>query len=161
MVATKSPTVTDGEIAERVQVLTRLRALLQIQREKFRTYLHTLEDEGDAIRRGDVDRFEAHVQLEQSIVRDIISFRRAVDPLEAVYHRLIPDSDGVGSDIPQLRAHLDHLQEQILKRNDENRYELRNRMDEIRQQVEQLKIPNRKRSVYAGAQTAGMVDIST
>jgi hypothetical protein len=133
--------VGEREVAERVELLTRFRQLLIKQRERFRAYLTTLEDEGDAIRQGDVDRFERHVQLEQSIVRDIISFRRAVEPLEDLYHRATGRNAGDEGDIPELKAHLEHLQTQVLRRNEENRVELRSRLEELRREVARVRNP--------------------
>jgi hypothetical protein len=159
--------IDDREVAERVELLTRFRQLLIRQRERFSAYLHALEQEGDAIRQGDVDHFERHVQLEQSIVRDIISFRRAVDPLEDLYHRATGRNAGEEGDIPELKAHLDHLQAQVLKRNEENRTELRSRLEELRQEVARIRnpyAPSRK-GRHAGAMEVAeqgrMVDITT
>lgn len=152
----------DREVAQRVELLTRFRQLLLKQRDRFRTYLSTLEEEGDAIRKGDVEHFERHVQLEQSIVKDIISFRRAVEPLEDLYHSATGRNAGDEGDIPELQAHLEHLQAQVLKRNEENRQELRSRLDELRQQVARIRAP-REQSAYAAAaaRSGRMVDITT
>jgi len=159
--AAASPAVgmSDQDIDARVKLLTRLRNLLLAQRDKFRSYLRELEREDGAGRGSDVEKFEAHIQLEQSIVKDIISFRRAVEPMEDLYQRVAPLERN--SDIPELKAHLELLQSQVLKRNEENRNELRQRMDDLRRKVEQLRTPFRKQSVFSSSQTGSMVDIST
>lgn len=157
----------DREVAERVELLTRFRQLLLRQRERFSAYLGALEQEGDAIRQGDVDRFERHVQLEQSIVRDIISFRRAVDPLEELYHRATGRNAGDEGDIPELKAHLENLQAQVLKRNEENRTELRSRLEELRREVARIRNPYAASEAGRGAGRAEvpeqgrLVDITT
>lgn len=159
--------IDDREVAARVELLTRFRQLLLRQRERFSAYLSALEQEGDAIRQGDVDRFERHVQLEQSIVKDIISFRRAVDPLEDLYHRTTGRNAGEEGDIPELKAHLDHLQTQVLKRNEENRTELRSRLEELRQEVARIRNPyaasnaGRRAAGSQSAERGRMVDITT
>ncbi len=153
--------IEEQEVAERVELLTRFRRLLIKQRERFRSYLDALEEEGDAIRHGDVEHFERHVQLEQAIVKDIISFRRASDPLEDLYHRATGRNAGEEGDIPELKAHLDHLQDQILKRNEENREQLRSRLEELRQQVARIRNPYKNAGASASEVRAGMVDITT
>ncbi|HUX52640.1 MAG TPA: hypothetical protein VMW73_17760 [Spirochaetia bacterium] len=151
--------MSEQDIDARVKLLTRLRNLLLAQRDKFRSYLRELEREDSAGRGSDVEKFEAHVQLEQSIVKDIINFRRAVEPMEELYQRVAPLDRT--SDIPELKTHLELLQSQVLKRNEENRNELRQRMDDLRRTVEQLRTPYRKPSVFSSSQTGSMVDIST
>ncbi|HUX12099.1 MAG TPA: flagellar biosynthesis protein FlgN [Spirochaetia bacterium] len=153
--------IEEQEVAERVELLTRFRRLLIKQRERFSSYLRTLEVEGDAIRNGDVEHFERHVQLEQAIVKDIISFRRASDPLEDLYHRATGRNAGEEGDIPELKAHLDHLQTQILRRNEENREQLRSRLEELRQEVARIRNPYKNAGPRSSAASAGMVDITT
>lgn len=173
MTATRSrqTVVGEEEFEERVRILRRLRHMLVQQRDRLRSYLEALEQEGDSIREGDVDQFERHVELEQSIAREIFEFRKAIDPLEALYRATSPTQD---REIPRLRAHLEKLQEDVLKRNGENRALLHMRVEDLRSQVESLRAPTKQRTALrpgadafrkqrAGAMvsTGSVVDIST
>lgn len=179
--------VSDEEFEERVRVLRKLRYMLLRQRDRLRNYLAELENEGDAIRDGDVDRFERHVELEKNIVREIFTFRQAIEPLEAVYRAAYPetaveyaDLDSAAAaapdpEIPLLSAHLEKLQDQVLRRNEENRELLHLRVEDLRHQVDALKLTERgaplyraqaygtavsKRGAHAGS-PGNVVDIST
>jgi hypothetical protein len=149
------------DLEQRTAILRRFRELLVEQRAKFERYLLVLEHEKADIETGDVDRLMAHVELEEQVVSDIYTFQKVIDPLEelyrAAYPQGIPDSD---AELPALKDSLVELRGEVLARNAENRELLKTRMAELRNEITSLRIPAMaRRSVYAGAGEASMLDI--
>ncbi|WP_255803249.1 hypothetical protein [Treponema denticola] len=64
------------EIDQRVAVLKRFKALLQEQRKKFSDYLVVLETQERSIHEENIDALVHHTELEQSIIGDILQFKR-------------------------------------------------------------------------------------
>lgn len=142
---------------QRVRILKRLRRMLLAQRDKFRQYLGILEHEERAILERDVDRLTRHIEIEQGIVREIFALQKVIGPLDDLYREAFPDGE---NEIPPLRESLRHLQEQVLKRNEMNRNLLREKMDHLREQIDQLRIPKAKKSPYGKTPPPTMVDLS-
>lgn len=142
---------------QRVRILKRLRRMLLAQRDKFRQYLGILEHEQRAILERDVDRLTRHVEIEQGIVREIFALQKVIGPLDDLYREAFPAGE---AEIPPLRDSLRHLQEQVLKRNEMNRNLLREKMDDLRDQIEQLRIPKSKKSPYGKTPPPTMIDLS-
>src|SRR5512138_457700 len=93
------------ELERRVAVVKRFKELLERQRQKFRSYLGVLDRQKDDIEKGDVDALVAHVDLEQSIVSEIFTFQKSIDPLEDLYRSAYPAAEA--EEIPELRRSLD------------------------------------------------------
>ncbi len=152
---------SDQEVAERVALLKRFKALLQEQRDKFRTYLTVLEKQHSDIDTGDVDAMVSHTELEQSIVSEIFTIQKVIDPMETLWrdaHPHAPDAE-----IPRLKTDLERLKSDVLAQNEKNRELLKSRMSLIREQVVSLRNPYAKRaSVYAATgQTGTRIDIES
>jgi flagellar biosynthesis/type III secretory pathway chaperone len=145
------------DYSERVALLKRLRDMLVQQREKFRHYLDILDNEEEAIRTRDVDALETYVQLETSVLAEIQAFGKVIRPLESLYASAYPNQE---SQIPPLRDSLARLRDRVLERNEQNRALMRERIDELKKEVEELRLPNTRRSLY-GAVESRMVDITT
>jgi hypothetical protein len=148
------------EIDERVAILKRFRELLEQQRQKFREYLVVLEKQEDMIASENVDAIVRHTEIEQSIVSELYTIQKVIDPMEDLYrtaHPEIPDAE-----IPRLQTDLDHLRKEVLAQNEKNRELLKSHMLVLRQKVVSLQNPYAKRSsVYASdSQTASLVDIN-
>lgn len=154
-------TLTDGEVAERVALLKRFKALLEEQREKFRQYLTVLEKQETDIDSGDVDAMVQHTELEQSIVSEIFTIQKVIDPMETLWREAHPGAPE--AEIPRLKTDLDKLKAEVLTQNEKNRELLKSRMSLIREQVVSLKNPYAKRaSVYAtSSQTGTRIDIKS
>jgi hypothetical protein len=152
--------LTREEVDERVAVLKRFRELLETQRRKFREYLTVLEKQQEMIKLDNVDAMVAHAEIEQSIVSEINTIQKVINPLEDMYHAAHPDAPD--DEIPKLKTDLARLKSDVLAQNEKNRELLKSHMTVLRQQVVSLKNPYAKRtSVYAtDGQTATRVDIS-
>jgi len=153
-------TLNDSEIAERIAVLKRFRTLLEQQRLKFREYLTVLEKQEKSISDENTDAVLQHTELEESIIAEIFTIQKVIDPLEYMYTNICKNTGD--SDIPHLKTDLDNLQKRVLDQNKKNRELLRTHITGLRQQIASLKRPYaHKESIYAGtARTAALVDLS-
>lgn len=153
-------TLNDSEIAERVAVLKRFRLLLEQQRLKFREYLMVLEKQEKSISDENTDAVLQHTELEESIIAEIFTIQKVIDPLEYMYTNICKNTQH--SDIPHLKTDLDDLQKRVLAQNKKNRELLQTHIAGLRQQIASLKRPYaHKESIYAGtARTAALVDLS-
>ena len=105
-------TLNDSEIAERVAVLKRFRTLLEEQRLKFREYLTVLEKQEKSIADENSDAVLRHTELEESIIAEIFTIQKVIDPLEYMYTNICRNTEH--SDIPHLKTDLDDLQKRVL-----------------------------------------------
>ena len=153
-------TLNDSEIAERVAVLKRFRTLLEEQRLKFREYLTVLEKQEKSISDENTESILQHTELEESIIAEIFTIQKVIDPLEYLYTDIC--SDETDSDIPHLKTDLDDLQQRVLDQNKKNRELLQTYVSGLRQQVASLKRPYaHKESIYANTgRTPALVDLS-
>lgn len=137
--------LTQEQIDDRVAILTRFREALLRQREKFRHYLETIEREDNSFS-SDAERLELHVQMEQSIVSEITSFQRVIEPLELMYREVDPDG---ARDIPELRQALNRTRDEVLRRHERNRTLLKQQIEELRSEIADLRIMRRVQSFGA------------
>jgi hypothetical protein len=149
-----------GELAQRTAILRKFRELLLEQREKFQRYLLVLDNEKSDIESGDIDRLMAHVELEEQVVSDIFTFQKVIDPLEDLYRSAYPQGAAEGDELPELKSSLVELRCEVLKRNEENRILLKQRMETLRTEITGLRIPmGARRSVYASSGGGSVLDI--
>jgi len=146
------------ELDERVAVLKRFRELLVRQREKFSDYMSLLERQRADIEKGDVDALVSHVELEQSIVSEIFSVQKVIDPLEDMYRASYHGAEPEG--ITELRSTLSTLKDEVVARNSENRALLKQRMEMLRHEIMSVNNPYAKRrSVYSSPAGPTALDI--
>lgn len=152
--------LTQGEVDERVAILKRFRELLTEQRNKFREYLTVLEKQAQMISTENIDAMVHHTEIEQSIISEIYTIQKVIDPLEVLYRDAHPGL--ADAEIPKLKTDLDHLRKEVIAQNGKNRELLKSHMTVLRQQVLSLRNPYAKRSsVYASdSQTASRIDIT-
>jgi len=150
--------LNENELEQRIHVLRSLRRHLIAQRAKFRSYLDLLEREEQAILSEDVDKLHAQAQMEASIVREITTLQKVIDPLASLYRTAFPQTE---QSIPPLQAGLERLKRDVLHKNAHNRMLLKGRMSEIRQEIQALRKKKRPLFPIAERETATMVDIKT
>jgi hypothetical protein len=165
-------TIGPEELAQRVAVLKRFRTLLTQQRDRFRSYLEALDKQKDIIEKGEPDELLAHVELEEKIVADIFSIQKVIDPLEEMYQAALfgfdpfrtagKDSFHGSDDVPGLKAALEDLKNEAVIRSARNKELLSQRMVELRAEIKSLRSNPyaARRSIFSGAGTASLVDIS-
>ncbi len=154
-----APELTREELDERIAILKRFRHLLEEQRRKFREYLAVLEKQEAAIERDDVDVMVSHAELEQSIVSEIYTIQKVIDPFEQLYRDAHPGAKE--AEIPKLKTDLETLKTQVLQQNEKNRELLKTHMQALRQKVAGINNPYANRSsVYSSDKhTASIIDI--
>lgn len=149
--------ITQEELNERVEILKKLRALLEMQRNKFREYLKVLEQQEYSIETENSEALIMHTELEQEVVKGIANLQKVIIPMSELY-KSSSSSDGNISDsaVNELQKDLSTLQNKVLAQNEKNRELLRTHMTQIKTQIEQFKNPYRNvKSVYAQKVTAG------
>lgn len=149
--------ITQEELNERVEILKKLRALLEMQRNKFKEYLKVLEQQEHSIETENSEALIMHTELEQEVVKGIANLQKVIIPMSELY-KSSSSSDGNISDsaVNELQKDLSTLQNKVLAQNEKNRELLRTHMTQIKTQIEQFKNPYRNvKSVYAQKVTAG------
>ena len=123
--------------SERVETLRKLRDALEAQRSSFYSYLMVLEEQEQAIMESDAEQLERSVELERTILRDILRVQRVIDPLASLYKKV-----GVQEtrEIEGLQGSLYRLKGQVLRRNFENRRLLTQHVEELRSEVHRLRM---------------------
>ena len=119
-----------------------------------------LEKQEKSISDENADAVLQHTELEESIIAEIFTIQKVIDPLEYMYTNICKNTQH--SDIPHLKTDLDDLQKRVLAQNKKNRELLQTHIAGLRQQIASLKRPYaHKESIYAGtARTAALVDLS-
>lgn len=152
--------LTQEKLDERVAILKRFRLLLEQQRQKFRDYLAVLEKQAEMIKSDNIDAMVNHTEIEQSIISEIYTIQKVIDPLEDMYRTVHP---GISEDdIPRLKADMGNLRKEVMEQNKKNRELLKSHMTVLRQKVVSIQNPYAKRtSVYASdSHTASIIDIN-
>lgn len=128
--------ISQEELNERVDILRRFKAALLAQRERFRRYLDVLEN--DAPSDGTtLDDLEFHVEMERSIVHEISTFEKTIEPLEHLYRAHDPEG---AKQIPALRTALQRTREEVVRRTSSNQELLRAQIESLREEISELKI---------------------
>ena len=153
-------TLSRQEIDQRVAVLKRFKALLQEQRKKFSDYLVVLETQERSIHEENIDALVHHTELEQSIIGDIFTIQKVIDPIEEMYRLGMPDKDD--TEVVRLKSDLNKLQSQVMDQNQKNRELLQSRMADLRQEMISIKPDYRysKQALSKQEVSASLVDIS-
>jgi len=170
--------ISPDELQQRVLVIKRFKELLKSQRERFSTYLDTLDRQKDIIQAGSADELLRHVDLEEKLVTDIFSIQKVIDPLEKMYQTaykvepasvftpalkgLVPDDKQFSPDeeVFSLQEALNGLKAEAVTRSERNRELLSRRMSELRLEIKTLQNnPYAKRSDNR-ILASGHIDIS-
>lgn len=149
--------LTQEELNERVEILKKLRALLEMQRNKFREYLKVLEQQELSIETENSEALIMHTELEQEVVKGIANLQKVIIPMSELYKSSSSSDENISdSAVNELQKDLSTLQNKVLAQNEKNRELLRTHMTQIKTQIEQFKNPYRNvKSVYAQKVTAG------
>ena len=128
--------LSQEELNERVDVLRRFKAALIAQRDRFRRYLEVLEA-GAQPDGTPLDDLEFHVEMERSIVREIGTFEKTIEPLEHLYRAHDPEG---AEQIPALREALQRTRDEVIRRTTANQEVLRAQLENLREEISALKI---------------------
>ena len=145
-------------VEERIALLKHLKGHLVAQKAKFEQYLDLLDRQEESIQSGDMERLQAHIELEKGIIEEIYAFQKVIDPLTEVYRMAYPQAE---PEIPLLSASLERAKTEALARNERNRSLLKKNLDMLRQEIASLRIPKRAKSPYGDVGVPSMIDITT
>ena len=144
--------VTPGELSQRIAVIKRFKELLKAQRDRFMSYLDSLDKQKDVITGGTADDLIHHVELEEKIITDIFSIQKVIDPLEKMYHSAKPDIHTADRDeVTGLKEALTNLKTEAVVRSERNKELLSKRMVELRSEIKSLRSnPYTRRRIETG-----------
>jgi len=153
--------LSPAELSQRVALLKRFKELLKAQRDRFRSYLDSLDRQKDIIEGGTADELINHVDLEEKIISDIFSIQKVIDPLDKMYHSVIPDVPGPeGNEVSGLKQALEGLKTEALIRSERNKELLSKRMTEIRSEIKSLRNnPYTRRRIDTTVNAPSHIDI--
>ena len=172
--------IDPDELSRRVAVIKRFRELLQTQRDRFQTYLNTLDKQKEVIQKGTTDDLLRHVELEEKIVADIFSIQKVIDPLEKMYQstrlnsvpmeKSVKGRAGSGEsksgkiksgedEVFSLKEALDGLKAEAIIRSERNRELLSKRMAELSSEIKSLKRNSYTRRKFDNGPTPSLIDL--
>lgn len=156
--------LSQEELAERVAIVKRFRALLEKQRSRFQEYLRILEMQEDEIGGQNADALLAHSELENQIVEGIDSLQKVIVPMRKLYLGVKSSASTYSPadivPIEKLQSDLANLQTQVIAQNERNRELIKVQMGEIREQIVTLKNPYRSRqSIYADVDSGNFIQV--
>jgi hypothetical protein len=150
--------VSEAEFASRVILLKRLRTLLLQQRERFESYITVLDKQKDKIETGSVEDLITHVELEETIIGDIIALQKVIEPMQAI----IPTASLTATpDVAKISSTIETLRVEALDRVTRNKVLISTRMGEIRTELGNLRANPfaRRKSPFASEQIPSFIDI--
>jgi hypothetical protein len=145
------------QTSQKIAILKRLREMLQRQREKFQAYLTLLEQQESSIRNDEPEKLLAQAEMEQSIIAEIFTLKKVIEPLETLYQAAYPLTE---STVPRLKATLETMAQQVFAHNASNRHLLKTRMNDLRQEISSLRSWPKSVSPFAEV-VPSLVDITT
>ena len=161
--------ISPAELKQRVTVLKRFKELLKAQRDRFNSYLDTLDRQKDIIERGSADDLLRHVELEEKIVADIFSMQKVIEPLEKMYHSANPEMpakthakqtpNSESDEVAGLKEALDGLRSQAIVRSERNRELLTKRMAELRSEIKTMRKNPYTSRLGSNAVLSGQIDL--
>ena len=149
--------ISENELNERISILRKFRALLEMQRKKFRDYLEVLEKQQDSINAENAEIIASHAELEQQVVQGITNLQKVIIPMSQMYNNSAKGTDPEeDKHVKEIQNELNRLQEKVLAQNEKNRELLRTYLVQLREQIETFTNPYAGRhSVYAGQGASG------
>jgi hypothetical protein len=150
--------ISEEEVASRIVLLKRFRALLLQQREHFEFYLAVLDKQMGEIGTGSVEDLIAHVELEEKIIGDILAIQKVIEPMRAI----VPAAAfAAGSDVGRIASTVETLRMEAVSRVTRNKNLLQSRMEDIRADLNALRVNPfaRRQSPFASTDAPSFIDI--
>ena len=146
----------EESLDQRIAVLRRYRRMLELQRERLQDYLVLIDTRENAVKAGDVDSLEQYTQAEQGVIKGIMAVQRCLEPLADLYRQAAPEGS---PDIDELHVRLEGLRQKIIDRNEESMGLLKGQMDQLRLEINTIRVPRTMRSVYAQAAAPQLLNV--
>ena len=142
--------------AQNAAILSRIKDLLNQQRQLLRDYLTALEKQQTAIESGGGEEILAYIEIEERIIAGIFSIQKVIDPLESAVGQVIDD-------ISALKSELEVLKNRAMGQSEHNKRLLSARMEDIGAEIGALRnnplAIAARRSLYHSAGAASLIDI--
>lgn len=159
--------LSQAEISERIAVLRRFKALLMQQRNKFAEYLQVLEAQENSIVSEDADKIVQHTYLGQSLVSEISTIQKVIEPIESLYHDFRTQSADFSPDALQneeretrcIQMDLQRLKTTVLEQNQKNTERLKTHLTGLRKQISDLKLLQTAKNPFESDETAALIDL--
>ena len=150
--------MSEGELARYAAISWRLKDLLNQQIDQFRSYVTALEKQQAAIESGKEEHILAYIEIEERMVTGIFSMQKVIDPLEDMYHAIVPPDD-----ISTLKSALEDLKNQAITQSAHNKNLIATLMADISGEIESLRNDPlaiaARRFIHHNAGTASLIDI--
>ncbi|MDR2601228.1 MAG: flagellar biosynthesis protein FlgN [Spirochaetaceae bacterium] len=145
---------------ERIAILKRFRQLLVLQRDRFRTYLESLDYQKELIEHGNIEDFSEHVKLEEKIAGDILALQKVIEPMQVLYEFSWREKEP--AEMPQIKTALENLRIDAKKRWDRNKELLQERMLRISNEIKNMRSNpfSKRQSPYAATPAPSIIDIT-
>ncbi len=150
--------MTAEALEARVAILRTVKESLFRQRDNLQRYLRVLTEQRKAVESRDAERIALHVELEQSVIRDITSLQKVIVPLRELYSRRYGATE---DETAGIERSVENLRQKALEKNRENRSLLKTRMAVIRNEIFSLRKNIRVRSPFSDIGVPTMIDIRT
>ncbi len=154
---------TEQEIDERVEILKKLKSLLESERNKFREYLKVLETQEISIQNEDTVSIAAHTKLEEEVVKNISNIQKVIVPMTELYKSAKTENPLENDEnILKIQNDLTELQKKVSIQNQKNQNLLRTILPKVKVQIENFRNPYKNlKNVYGqtGA-TGSLVEVN-
>ena len=97
------------------------------------------------------------MELEKSIVKEIYSFQKVIDPLQDMYRMAYPHKDEEG-EVPAIRSSLERIKEEVLVRNKQNQDLLDKNMTVVRGKIKGLRSLRKLSGILPTESTPSFID---
>ena len=137
-------------------LIKKIRNNLVSQKERLTTYLKVLDEENNDIKTQDADKLLEHISIEKSIIEELNSFKKILEPLDLIYNNSPYKKDDI---ISNLKSKLEQLTSNIKDKQDINIELLTNTVNSIGLKLQEVSAQNKKnKPTYNNIQSA-YVDI--
>lgn len=126
-------------------IALKIRNNLINQKKRLEEYLAILEKEEEDIIKQDADKLIEHIQLENNIVEEIVSFRKILEPLEIIYFNSPYKKD---NEILIMKSNIDNMLKRINEKQKVNKEKLSQVMENIEGRIKEIKKRIFTRPIY-------------
>jgi len=150
--------MTAEALETRAAILRTVKESLLRQRDNLQGYLRVLAEQRNTVESRDAERIALHVELEQSVMRDITSLQKVILPLRELYSRRY---GAMEDETAGIERSVEDLRRKALEKNRENRSLLKTHMAAIRNEISSLRKNIRVRSPFSDIGVPTLIDIRT
>jgi len=137
-------------------LVKKIRDNLVSQKERLTTYLKVLDEENNDIKAKDADKLLEHISIEKSLIEELNSFKKILEPLDLIYNDSPYKKDDI---ISNLKSKLEQLTGDIKDKQNINIEFLTNAVDTIGLKLQEISSQNKKNKPTYDSIQSSYVDI--